>query len=950
MTQIRSLVISIFFILLACTKENEEIITPPTHSGELGLTSFRVETDEVSKATLDGLSIRFEAGDEIAIWDGVALRKFVAENMSDGLLFTGYAVDTDAYWAIYPWSEDCKVNSESGEPVFVTSVPQIQKAREASFSKGANIGIGKGGSDHIIRIKSVCGFLKFSLPSADLPTLAPGSMSQIKLSSADGVKLTGDIQVSIDANGNPVVNSTGRKDGDDRVVVSFAESAAKAGGTYYYSVLPCDLSNGINLEFTRTADSAVGVKAGGTKGNVLPMNTVLNLQTIIPDWQPADGEEDDDHSADPNGNFDYTSLGLSSHPRILLSDDDFRRLNAYIADGSYPELTQMHNRVIAYADELLGNEIPTLNEIVSTYPTFNVQKNRHLELLARPVLGRLFACSYAYRTTRNAKYLEGCRSLLQQVCNDEDWYPESFLSTAEIALGVSIAYDWLYYDLTKSEREVIRQNLCTKAIEAKGSSTLTPVNNTGQVHNTGLMAAAIACYEKNKALCSSLMEESISIIPSTVTSIYGPKGSYFEGYGYWSYGTNFQCIYNELLTTAFGTDKGLYEIAGFKNSAEYRLFMADHIASFSYADGGRAKVLPSPAMWYYAVHYQRPDLLFNELRLGKDDTDSRMTPMIPCALAKYNRLNTDVAVSPLENVWVDDNAAIAPVVIVRKGWNGKESDVYLGLKGGSAKVNHGHMDAGSFVYHAYGKIWSADVPQKAYAEYSGAGLSGRGQEGSLWKALVYNSLGHSTMSFANYAEGFLESLFSADKVHPTDHIVDGKATIIDSWTSGDELGGQMNLTPLFKYQASSVKRKAVIMNDGSLKIEDEITATSSADAKLIWRMVTPAHVSVAENQIILSHGNEAMSLTTSCTSGSVNDLTLCNWGTFQNSRPTGGTWGWNDNVTWNETHTGYNVTGFTLTVPKNTTVVMTTTMKKTESFNSPVVGLENISAGDNFKW
>ena len=140
------------------------------------------------------------------------------------------------------------------------------------------------------------------------------------------------------------------------------------------------------------------------------------------------------------------------------------------------------------------------------------------------------------------------------------------------------------------------------------------------------------------------------------------------------------------------------------------------------------------------------------------------------------------------------------------------------------------------------------------------------------------------------------------------------------------------------------------MSDGSLKIEDEITATSSADAKLIWRMVTPAHVSVAENQIILSHGNEAMSLTTSCTSGSVNDLTLCNWGTFQNSRPTGGTWGWNDNVTWNETHTGYNVTGFTLTVPKNTTVVMTTTMKKTESFNSPVVGLENISAGDNFKW
>ena len=954
MTPKRAFLISLLFLLFAC-KEKEDILTPPDYSGYLEPKIFKVQTDDVTKSALDGLSIHFEEGDEIAIWDGAALRKFVAQTSEQGLVFMGEAVEADTYWALYPWSEDCLVTPVEKTPIFKSSVPAVQNAREGGFTSGANVAVGTGGSDHVIQMRNVCGFLKFDLPSATLPALAPGSMNVVKLTSASGEMITGSFQVTFDSKGLPVVTPDAKSEGNESVAISFDKESAKAGGSYYYTLLPSDLSSGITMEFTRSADSAVAVKSSGKNSNVLKRNTVLDLKTVLPDWTPVDGEEADDKTPDPSGTFDYHALGQTSHPRLLLCDSDFKRLNSLLADKSYPELTNRHNRVINYADGLLGTSIPTLSHIESSYPSFNVQKNRHLEELARPAFGRLFACSYAYRTTGDKKYLDDCRTLLAQLCNDEDWYPQSFLSTAEIALGVSIAYDWLYYDLTKYERETIRQNLCSKAIREKTETTLNKISNVGQVHNAGLIAAAIVCYEKARDLCHALIEESISQMPSIVSGIYTPKGSYFEGYSYWNYGTNFQCLYNESLLTAFGTDKGLYDDPGFHSSADYRLFMADNIASFSYADGGRSKVMPSPAMWFYAAHFQQPHLLFNELRLGKNDTDSRTTPMIPCALAKYSKLNTDATSSPMESVWVDGNEAAAPVVIVRKGWTGKESDVYLGIKGGKANLNHGHMDAGSFVYHANGKIWSADVTQKAYSEYTDAGLSGKSQKDGTWKALVYSSLGHSTMSFSNYAESLLESLFSEDKIHPTDHMVDGKATILESWTTGDELGAKLDLTPLYKYQANSVTRKAVVLKDGSLKIEDSITASSSSDSKLIWRIVTPAKVSVSDGSIMLVQGNDFMKLTTSCTEGSVSDLTLCDWGTFQQSRPSGGQWGWNETPTWNENHSGYEVAGFTLTVPKGKTAVMTTLLMKDEASSALVasgstVGLENMTSGGDFKW
>ena len=54
---------------------------------------------------------------------------------------------------------------------------------------------------------------------------------------------------------------------------------------------------------------------------------------------------------------------------------------------------------------------------------------------------------------------------------------------------------------------------------------------------------------------------------------YRPDGVYPEGSTYWGYGTAFSVVTNAMLESAFGTDFGLGDYPGFKDSAYFRLLM-----------------------------------------------------------------------------------------------------------------------------------------------------------------------------------------------------------------------------------------------------------------------------------------------------------------------------------------------------------------------------------------
>lgn len=87
----------------------------------------------------------------------------------------------------------------------------------------------------------------------------------------------------------------------------------------------------------------------------------------------------------------------------------------------------------------------------------------------------------------------------------------------------------------------------------------------------------------------------------------------------------------------------------------------------------------------------------------------------------------------MRSSWVDPNA------------------IYLGLKGGSPFVTHGHMDAGSFLMEAAGVRWAMDFGAQPYEslESKNIDLWENTQEGTRWKIFRYYNFTHSTLTINN---------------------------------------------------------------------------------------------------------------------------------------------------------------------------------------------------------
>ena len=82
---------------------------------------------------------------------------------------------------------------------------------------------------------------------------------------------------------------------------------------------------------------------------------------------------------------------------------------------------------------------------------------------SRKALDRIYTLGLIYRITREQRYLERAREELMSAAGFKDWNPSHFLDTAEMSHAFGIGYDWLYHDLSESDRTIIRDALLRRA-------------------------------------------------------------------------------------------------------------------------------------------------------------------------------------------------------------------------------------------------------------------------------------------------------------------------------------------------------------------------------------------------------------------------------------------------------------------------------------------------------
>ncbi|NWJ52362.1 MAG: heparinase II/III family protein [Bacteroidetes bacterium] len=522
----------------------------------------------------------------------------------------------------------------------------------------------------------------------------------------------------------------------------------------------------------------------------------------------------------------------SPHPRILLTQGEEALIKKNIASDK--TWLQVHQTILNESDRMLT--LPPLQRI---------QIGRRLLDKSRECIHRIFFLSYAYRMTHDAKYLKKAEEELVTIAAFSDWNPSHFLDVAEMTLGVSIGYDWLYNDLSQSSRNLIKEAILKKGIEPsldpKYNSWLRVTHNWNQVCNTGMTYGALAIYEDQP-------EESKKIIDRAIESIklpmgdYNPDGIYPEGYGYWGYGTSFNVMFLSAIEKTFGTDFGLTQSSALFKTAGFLENMTGNTGKcFNYSDCGNGSGL-NPAMFWLAKQAKDESLLFVEKKHLGTDRKISQDRLLPAIMIWGAGINLDNIQAPKKLLWAGKGKN--PMALMRSSWTDPNA-IYVAIKGGSPSINHAHMDIGSFVMDANGERWSMDFGSQEYEslESKKVDLWNMKQNSQRWEVLRYNNFYHSTLAFDNQLQK-----------------VDGYAPILSSSGKPSFLSATFDLSKVYSGNTNDVKRGIAIVDQKYVMVSDEIESSDKATT-MRWTMLTPADVKInGDGTAVLSKNGKTLLL------------------------------------------------------------------------------------------
>lgn len=585
-----------------------------------------------------------------------------------------------------------------------------------------------------------------------------------------------------------------------------------------------------------------------------------------------------------SGGADYSGLTTENHPRIIMTDADVAVIKEKLAAGTDENLTRLHESVIAYADKVL-TMAPLEYKLVG----------KRLLDVCTAASNRIISCSYAWQLTGDDRYLKKAEEDLAKVASFPGWNAGGHdLDVGELTHGVGIGYDWLYNDLDEQTRKNVEKAISEFAFgpvltyDIEGSTFYGQASNWNQVCNGGLVCCALAIYETNPDTCQEIIDRAVKSNGKAMEGMYSPDGNYPEGYGYWGYGTAFECILLSALETCVGTDFNLSRTEGFDQTGKWIMFMEGmNRRVFNYSDCGAGSTI-CPPLWYLAYKFNDSSILYYEVTKVKDGMYGSADPKyLPMAITYASKFNLNEIPAPATNTW--RGAGINPVVLVHGDWTFSDTDKFLGIKGGQANYSHAQMDLGSFVYDAYGLRVSADLGLQSYGTLENLNMSGysggfgdyMSQNSFRWACFRYNNYNHSTLTINNALHKF-----------------NAKAPITNLINTPTSKGGVVDLSDALSAECASATRTVTIDNDRDLIVKDVIKALNDKAAEVRWTMVTMCPPEIESGRIVLQGKNRDLYLTVTSAKGAA--IRLTSW-------PTKGEWYDADN-------SGYYEVGFTSSV------------------------------------
>ena len=252
-------------LLAACTNEYD---TQAIYNGEkvpmtftAGLTQTRTVLDG------DGKNVSWVKGDAIAIFDGTETNEFTTQDAGATASFTGTAHQADTYTAFYPYANVTEITATT----ITFNLPEEQTAVAGGFASGlvpSWAQTAEGSTS--LKFQNLSALVKFTVGDG-----MAGDGTFI-LRGVKGESLTGSMKYTI--GGEIVPNEDGKGDYSSTSLNEVRlKGTFEAGKTYYFTVAPAVLSEGLSLFYVNSKGTAY--RRGGNKAVTLEAGKVLDLGT-----------------------------------------------------------------------------------------------------------------------------------------------------------------------------------------------------------------------------------------------------------------------------------------------------------------------------------------------------------------------------------------------------------------------------------------------------------------------------------------------------------------------------------------------------------------------------------------------------------------------------------------------------------------------------------------------
>lgn len=515
-----------------------------------------------------------------------------------------------------------------------------------------------------------------------------------------------------------------------------------------------------------------------------------------------------------------------SHPRIYIND--FKDIKAKIESDSLSNA--WFQKLKSAADNyVLANAVEVYNPSSSTALA-----------TARRIRYKLHILSFMYALTDNEDYKTQAYNQIVETGNFPNW--NGYLQSAEISNGIAVAYDWMYNDLTDTQKETICRIMYDKGfyyalLSYKGISDTTFVkspSNQNMACNSMYMTAAIAFAHDYPGIAGYILDCGIVSLPVGL-SILAPEGASPEGTGYWDYSVTSIFGLAAALDTAIDVGETLppeYDISayeGLDTTIYYPIYMQSQNGIFNYgdADNNSDNYYDFSFAYWAAKKYNNIDFY----KYQYDNLDSKgefgTTWRLVHKLAFYDTDfgEVDNGELPLDKAFISSDGA--NVSTMRTSWDG--NGFFAGVQGGSGVHKHMYQSFGNFVLDFNGVRFAT--------------MRGRGDYD--WQG--YFDLDHQKWTYYTArAEGNNCVVLNPDE-GPGQTL--GSTAQIDKFhANSDGAYAVMNLTDAYSDNAHSYKRGIKLFdNRSAVLVQDDIVSNGKI-TEGYWFMHTDADITLSEDK------------------------------------------------------------------------------------------------------